>query len=720
MARRAWLPATLVLVAASCAEEPLSGACEADADCAADSTCRDGLCVEDPVPRVTLVADRAAARLGAEVALDGGASYLPGGGTLSYSWSVAPEGAATVTADEALPSQAKLRVLRPHQDLTVTLVATSPTGRTASAEAAIASENAPPTARLDGPAVPPQPGEEVALSVVAEDLDGDALAYEWSVTPAATLVDDGGAARLTPDAAVASATYRIEVAVSDGVGGRAVATLELSAENVAPALEPPANGSEDHHCGQSSCDAAFLVAPAATDVQAVTLSYRLAQAPFPEVTLAAEPADGGDRLVLHREAFGPISGGYVVEVTATDALGLSSSATFELVVRNRPPVLRAHDGRPLPHVYDPALAAGGFGPYHAERAPGGFGVFSDPDGDVLERSTIRWQSASAHVRFDDPTTLDPHVEVGGALEDLPGLFVQFTASDPNGAAGASTELLTLANEPPVVTIADDLADGHEYFEDAAGAPRLRRELAAANLAVVDPEGDPVSSFARLDDPDGSLAAAGIVPSEGVAAPVVIGPLEAVGRDVPLVVVADDELGGRGEGRGLVRVTNRAPVVTETVPELELLARNCGDEECCVLQVCSSRRVARGSVGAAAAGAAERRAVLGVFDPDGDPLSSTWTVDAAVETSAHFSDLGVSLGSPAVLPCGAASCGVDLVMPALHTFSVGPVTHTCSIEEGSNLGSSVTASVEVADPLGATVPDTFTWNVVDDFMDPSCP
>jgi len=115
--------------------------------------------------------------------------------------------------------------------------------------------NSPPVIS-DGPTATPNPvtsGETAELSVVADDPDNDTLAYGWSVP------DDGGSIQGTgsvvtyvPPSVVASQIFNISVAVTDGFGGVAMSSVDVTVEPGPILMQPPV---ADSYVEENSPDA---------------------------------------------------------------------------------------------------------------------------------------------------------------------------------------------------------------------------------------------------------------------------------------------------------------------------------------------------------------------------------------------------------------------------------------------------------------------------------
>jgi len=99
----------------------------------------------------------------------------------------------------------------------------------------VSGANDPPTAAIVGPAAAAE-GTRISLTASAADVDSsDVLVYQWTVARdgAAFAAGAGPAIGFTPDD---DGTYAVEVTVSDGHGGEAMAVHEVQVSNAPPVV----------------------------------------------------------------------------------------------------------------------------------------------------------------------------------------------------------------------------------------------------------------------------------------------------------------------------------------------------------------------------------------------------------------------------------------------------------------------------------------------------
>nr|PZM92645.1 MAG: hypothetical protein DIU72_05785 [Pseudomonadota bacterium] len=472
-----------LLVFAGCTQ-PAIHQCKVDDDCDSDAICAEGHCIFDPLPRLRAVPSTDRARVGEVVTLELGESSLPVG---SVEVRVEPEGAAEVLAP-ASDGSPRIRVIRPHTSLGVTLVARSPAGRKVSQSLAIGPRNSAPVVRLVAPESL-QPGEEAEFRAEVSDPDGDAFAVEWEYVGHGTFSANGVLARLSLPPGEAESEHRLRVRADDGLDP-GEATLAFRPGNRPPVIEgivvPEA---VEHHCGEFGCGAQVRLEAVVRDAGPLTYDWHFRAQGF-SGTATFEGAGPNPLLILRTPPNEPIAGSYPVEVVVRDEEGAIATATTQVVVSNRPPRLAAHDGRPLLHV------AVGEGRYLWYREPGTFPVWLDPDGDTPRPGSIRWSSPDPAVRILDPESLDPRIEIEGGPELLgQKIPISVEAEDVNGARAKVEAELEPGNHPPTVlgySIVQRLAvEGVRSFqpfcfdvEDPDGDPLVVLEL------VVHPDNDP--------------------------------------------------------------------------------------------------------------------------------------------------------------------------------------------------------------------------------------
>ncbi len=339
-------------------------------------------CSKDLVPpsaRIAAVATSVA--VGAEVALDGGASSDPNGLPLQYSWRVADAPTGSTAAIHAADAAKAWLAPDVAGDYTIELVVSDGTLTSAPATATFSAgpcgANVPVVGAIASAPSAPATGDVVVLGAAASDADmdaacsaGDALSFHWTlvsqpVDSAATLDHpDAHAPSFIPDQ---RGDYDVSVTVTDRAGHAATAeaiiavggcsvldgrvtgatatpgtpdsgglvTLSATVEAVPPPAAPdagaPDSGAPDSDAGDAAADAASDAGtgdaaadagppvPACTDAPHFTYHW----------TLIAVPPGSSASLVDSPEIsptfVADVPGSYTAEVHVTNARGRSSN-----------------------------------------------------------------------------------------------------------------------------------------------------------------------------------------------------------------------------------------------------------------------------------------------------------------------------------------------------------------------------------------------------------
>ncbi|AKU89778.1 hypothetical protein [Vulgatibacter incomptus] len=618
------LEATWVILAvglaAGCSRSELRTCSEAD-DCGVDAVCTEGFCLTDPAPRIVLAPERTRARLGEWVRIDGRASSIRGG-EVELEFSADPADAVEITSSPEEKNVASMRFVRPHVDVEVTARALSKGGRAFEEKVSIASVNSPPRVSLRATPNPGRPGARIELVADATDPDGDALTYQWElVSGPGSLEASGDRAYLDTAIDRAEERYKVKVVVSDGLpDGSTTATVTVDSKTQAPEIVFGETPEVDHLCSGTplTCAATAQLAPTVEDVGPLTYSWRLlGDGP---VKATFDPEDGAAPAVtLSCSPACPIAGSHRVELAVSDMWGERATAEIEIRVLNRPPVLVAHGGAELPHLY---LREGpeGASIFRVVRAPGSFVVYSDPDGDPPDPSSFVW-SSTGPVVFGSASSRDPTVTAEGTAAQLRDLELTVVAADINGAIAADTRRVPIANQPPTVKFLDDSSAGHEHRDGI-----YRKRLDPAKLTASDPEGAPVTIVVELDPSDaaGLSRAASVILEDG--AWTLKGPSSVVGYRYSLVARATDAWGATSEAKAKFNVTSRPPVLEVTNWPVKSFANWAESRMCCAVQELGGCRFSKSfSVGMfyntidGSHAAYTFRTSFVIRDPDGDPV-----------------------------------------------------------------------------------------------------
>jgi len=712
------------LALAACHQELV--ACTSDEDCGENATCLYQFCVATApaaatsAPQVIVTADRKEAFLGEPVRIDASASG--GTGALSFDFRVEPEGTAALDVDGA---KATVRLEIAHQDVEVVVAATDGAGATAEARVAIAAKNAMPKVRLEASPEIFQPGEVVTLVATGTDADGDALHWSWFADGTLGVFEaKGNTATLETEVSLGTVSYPVRVTADDGHGGVVEARLVLQPQNAAPMLEVEESAA-DHRCvGEPlRCSAVVELPIVAEDSGPVTLSMRLLSDRTDVEHSFGQSIQGERTLELSCSPACPLAGEWMIEVTATDALGASSTRQQAVSVRNRPPIVRAHDGSALPHVALPVPAGGGF---KAVRPRGAIVVYEDPDGDPLQPDSVLWSTSSSAVSFEDPKELDTAVSAIGTVAELSDLQIAVVGADINGAQASHSAPLPVSNDPPSLVWTGDPRDGHTFLRfEGDGTRVFRKEVSLQNLVTTDPEGDPVAVRLELDGANDDdvvrlISEDGRYFLEGQGATF-------LGQTYGVTVVASDPWGAEVLASAPVLVSNRPPgIISGGISAYFNSGRACEVVTCCIPDLsggCLARPSARVATSwGGVSGALVATSTLVMQDPDGDPLELEVSIVNSTDTFAYLLTQNgwSSAGKVACSKTGANwSCPVQVRLEGSAEFmSTGA---TCAIPQGTAIGASVEVVARAVDGLGGVSAERrWTWTTVDDPADGSCP
>lgn len=222
-----------------------------------------------------------------------------------------------------------------------------------------------------------------------------------------------------------------------------------------------------------------------------------------------------------------------ISVVATDPGGLSAVQSFRVTVRNRRPVVR--DSIP-----------------DAELFPGDSVLidlsahFSDPDGDTLVFAAETSDERVAVVSLSGSAATVLAVGAGTAN-------ITVTATDPGGLAAAQTFAATVTNRPPMVT---------DSLPDVGLRPGESIEIDLTSH-FIDPDRDTLVFAATTSDE--RVAIADVSGSTLEVTLVSVGTAE-------ITVTARDPGGLGASQRFSVTPLNRAPVVTDPLPDRKLTGR----------------------------------------------------------------------------------------------------------------------------------------------------
>ena len=229
-------------------------------------------------------------------------------------------------------------------------------------------------------------------------------------------------------------------------------------------------------------------------------------------------------------------GTVVVTVTATDPGGLAAVQSFQVTVPNRPPT--AVD----------SIAARIIEVDRADTLDVS-GYFADPDGDTLSYAAAVSDSGVVAAAVSGSAVTVTGLAKGDAV-------VTVTATDNEGLSATQSFRVTVPNRPPLVT---DSIPSRMLFKD---------ETDTLDLAgyFTDPDGDELTWGAEVSD--SGVVAVSVSAGGGILTVTAVAQGEAV-----VTVSATDTEGLAARQSIAVTVTNRGPVVTDSIPAQTLYKRD---------------------------------------------------------------------------------------------------------------------------------------------------
>jgi PKD repeat protein len=230
------------------------------------------------------------------------------GGALTYSWDFGD-------GDTSLRQNPDHTYLEPGT-YTAKVTVKDPKGATGTASVEIVVNDPPgnvaPTVEAAGDPTAGKPPLAVQFSAAGSDPDGDSLSYRWEF-------GDGGTSLLqNPSHTYTTAgTYEATVTVSDGRGGTATATVQVTVGNRAPTVELTATPTS----GPAQLNVSFSAAGSDPDGDALTYRYDF-----------GDGSSANGRTATHRYKK---SGTYTARVTATDPDGATAADEVQITVTKR-------------------------------------------------------------------------------------------------------------------------------------------------------------------------------------------------------------------------------------------------------------------------------------------------------------------------------------------------------------------------------------------------
>ena len=294
-------------------------------------------------------------------------------------------------------------------------------------------------------------GESARVPVCFNDPNGDALAYA-AVSSDAGVVTATASGSVVTVTAVAPGTATVAVTAIDPGGLEANSEFQVLVPNRPPEAAEPIEARTLWTGDTATVDAAAYF----TDPDGEALAFDAVSSASDVVSATAAASE----VTVAALARGAAS----VEITATDAGGLSASQSFRVTVPNRPPLA----GDSIPSL---TLRAGERDTLDVTA------FFADPDGDSLA-----FAAAPAEPAVAAAVAVGSLVAVTGVGRGETDVTV--TALDPDGLSASAAFRVAVPNTAPapVGTIPPQaleagqtiILDALPYFTDADGRPtRLR-------------------------------------------------------------------------------------------------------------------------------------------------------------------------------------------------------------------------------------------------------
>ena len=457
--------------------------------------------------------------VGGLATLDGFSSIDPSGGFLTYSWSFLshPPGSGAALSDPFSLQPSFIPDLP--GDYVFQLVVHNSVSASAPTMVTVSTVNSAPVA-VPGLDRTVSTGSVVHLDGSgSHDVDGDPLSYEWILaslpaTSATSLsVNDAVAPTFVADR---PGSYSVRLIVSDGLAQSDPAYATVSTVNSAPVADP--GPAKTVPVGQT----VILDGSGSRDVDGDPLSYRWSFTTVPPGSTAAFQS-----LTTPKTSFVPnVPGTYVAQLSVADAPGNDDSRTVTVSTANSPPVADA--GWNLRIAVPATVHLSGSGS-------------TDVDGDPLSyRWSLLLRPPGSAAVLDLPASVAPTFQA-----DAAGTYVaQLMVNDGSADSVPSTVVVSTSNLSPV----------SDAGPDRTAFPPFPKTVVLDGSASFDPDGDPLSfRWALLSRPAGS---AGTLTNPASVTPSLL--VDVPGTYVAQLVVHDGVLPGKPD-TAIVSTVNSPPV-----------------------------------------------------------------------------------------------------------------------------------------------------------------
>ena len=407
-------------------------------------------------------------------------------------------------------------------------------------------------------------GRPVSLAATASDPDGGVLTYEWSAPDGrfGGRTDNEVVQWIAPDE---PGTVSISIAVEDGQGGSALATVDVKVVNAAPQFGSAAYHFELAENLDGRLRPIEVGQLTASDADGDALTFSLVSGNRDLFALGSE--DGVVTYVGHGEDFETDPSRYNLTVLARDPVGEQAKAEITVTVTdvNETPTISAS--------CDPCTVSRGGQVHLAATA-------SDPDGDVL---TYEWSAPNGRFGGRTNTAVVRWI----APDEAGTATISVTIEDGRGGSASVTVDVEVVNAVPRFWP----AVYHFVLEE--NLEGRHRPVELGQLTALDPDHDALTYSLMSGDRDLFAVGAddGLVTYVGPGEDFETGP----GR-YGLMVQAQDAFGGKAEAEITVMVAdvNEKPTVSVS---------------------CDPCRVSRGG---------EVRLAATALDPDGDEVTYEWS------------------------------------------------------------------------------------------------
>ncbi|MBN1207694.1 MAG: tandem-95 repeat protein [Myxococcaceae bacterium] len=523
------------------------------------------------------------------------------GDSLTYAWTQTPASPAGTfsTTSTANPTWTSPVVASTQ---IFTLVVTVSDGKGGSVDGQVNVTVAPPEPQNGAPTLTAGPTanpttvdsqQSTNLSVTASDPDGDPLTYAWTQEPADPAGSFSSTTVANPSwtapAVTAQTTFQLRVTVSDGKGGSASGAVAVT-------VRPPPNQSPTISQGPQASPTSVMGAAAiqlsvtAADPDGDPLTYAWTQVP-------ASPAGTFSSTTTSNPTWtSPVVAStqtFTLAVTVSDGQGGSVDGQVDVTVappmpQNNPPTLTGPTA--TPSTLD------------AQQATSLAVTASDPDGDPL---TYAWtqEPPDPAGSFSSTTTSNPTWTAPKTAAETT-FQLRVTVSDDRGGSANSAAPVTVrafVNTAPTLTAGPS----------ASATTVNEQQSISLSVSATDADGDPLTYAWSQVSPASPV---GTFSSTSATNPTWIAPNVTATGTYQLRVTVSDGQGGSVEGTINISVVlvNQAPVVSATIS--------------------GPASLSAGTTGSFS---------ITASDPDGDPLTITWTQTSPATQGTWVSRSGTS-------------------------------------------------------------------------------